>query len=182
MKVSIALSLAFLTRVRDAGGLECTSQTLQYTSVVQCWPQGLEVYSEPPQLYVRGALQSKQKVLCYFLKCNICCTTYTTVKTKNLLEGCSSQTDNQKKMVVLECLCMPVVPLFQCCFFWLLIFLSHFRLRNTNINPFYFRLAETWTLAWTLFTGPASTISSQLKHGNGYFEGKWWMHWFWGYP
>lgn len=66
VKVNIALSLAFLTCVRDVGGLECSFQTLQYTSVAQYWPQGVEVCSEPPQLYVRGALQRRKKVLLHF--------------------------------------------------------------------------------------------------------------------
>jgi len=60
-------------------------------------------------------------------------------------------------------------------------FLSHFRLRNPNIKPPQFQTCRNLN-SYCVFTGPASPISSQLKHSTGYSEGKWWMHQFWGYP
>lgn len=74
--------------------------------------------------------RGERKYFFIFLKCSICCSSYTTVKAKNLFEGCSFQTDNQRKIVVFVCLCVPVVLLLQCCFFCLLTCFSHFRLRN----------------------------------------------------
>lgn len=124
----------------------------------------------------------------FFFNYTVCCNSNTAVKATNLVKGCSfrnRETNNRRwwcQVFLSMCASSSVI-------LSLLLkgrnFACHYsqslQAEKSKEKTPQFQTCRNLN-SCCLFTGPASPISSQLKHSTGYSEGKWWMHRFWGYP